>query len=230
MALNIIIFLSFIVVLFLMSYRKPSKKTIIFFGDSITEQARNLNGFISLINRKVEEYNLVSKFQTIGAGIGGNRVYDLLFRLQKDVLSKSPHLTIILIGINDIWCKEENGTGLDIERYEKFYREIIIQLLASNSKIILCTLPVIGEKYDGQNSQDEDLNLYSNVIKKLTQEYQLNLCDLRLAFTNHLKQFNYENISEGLLTTDGVHLNDEGNKLVATYLWETIKTDLKISA
>ncbi len=230
MALNIIIFLSFILALFLMSYRKQGKKTIVFFGDSITEQARSLNGFISIINRKIEEYNLVNKYQTIGAGISGNRVYDLLFRLNKDVLSKSPHLTIVLIGINDVWCKEKNGTGLDIERYEKFYREIIVQLLAANSQIILCTLPVIGEKYDGENIQDEDLNLYSNVVKKLAQEYKLNVCDLRFAFTSHLKQFNYENVSEGLLTTDGVHLNEEGNKLVSTYLWETIKTTLTITA
>jgi lysophospholipase L1-like esterase len=76
--------------------------------------------------------------------------------------------------------------------------------------------------------QDEDLNLYSNVIKNLAAEYQLNICDLRTAFTHHIKQFNYENISEGLLTIDGVHLNEEGNKLVATYLWETIQKSLNI--
>lgn len=230
MTLNIIIFLSFILALFLMSYRKENKKTIIFFGDSITEQARGLTGFISLINRKIEEYNLVSKYQTIGAGISGNRVYDLLFRVQKDVLSKSPHLTIIFIGINDIWCKQKNGTGVDINRFEKFYREIIVQLLAANSKIIICTLPVIGEKYDGENAQDDDLNEYSKIITKLATEYNLTCCNLRFAFTNYLKQFNYENTSEGLLTIDGVHLTEEGNKLVATYMWESIKSCLNISA
>lgn len=213
-----------------MSYRKENKKTIIFFGDSLTEQARGLTGFISLINRKIEEYNLVAKYQTIGAGISGNRVYDLLFRINKDVLAKSPHLTVIIIGINDVWCKQKNGTGLDIERYEKYYREIIVQLLAANSKIVLCTLPVIGEKYDGENMQDDDLNAYSNIVKKLSVEYNLSLCDLRFAFTNYLKQFNYENTSTGLLTTDGVHLNEEGNRLVATFLWESIKNSVNITA
>lgn len=220
----------FIAVLFIMSSKKSGKKTILFFGDSITEQARGLTGFISLINRRIEEYNLVNKYQTIGAGISGNRVYDLLFRLNKDVLSKSPQLTVILVGINDVWCKQKNGTGLDIERYEKYYREVIVQLLAANSKIILCSLPVIGEKYDGENSQDDDLNTYSEVVKKLSKEYDLSICDLRFAFTNYLKQFNYENASTGLLTTDGVHLNEEGNKLVATYLWEVIKQSLHIAA
>ena len=228
MATNIILFLVFIALLFLMAYRKPTKKIIVFFGDSITEQAKGLTGFISLINRKIEAQDWVKKYQTIGAGISGNRVYDLHLRIGKDVLSKSPYLTVVLIGINDIWAKTKSGTGLDIERYEKFYREIIIQLLSANSKIILCTLPVIGEKIDGENLQDEDLNLYSNVVKSLAAEYNLNVCDLRAAFTHHIQQFNYENVSEGILTADGVHLNEEGNKLVATYLWETIKIALNI--
>lgn len=228
MASNIILFTAFIFLLFLMAHRKSAKKSIIFFGDSLTEQARGMNGFISLINRQIEQYDLVKKYQTIGAGISGNRVYDLYFRLGKDVISKSPHLTVILIGINDIWAKQKTGTGLDIERYEKFYTAIIVQLLAANSKIILCTLPVIGEKYDGENLQDNDLNEYSLVVKKLATTYQLTVCDLRQTFTQHIQQFNYENVAQGFLTTDGVHLNDEGNKLVANAMWESIAKVLNI--
>ena len=206
-----------------MAYRRDTKKKVIFFGDSITEQGKALNGYISLINRQIELEDLVKKYQTIGAGISGNRIYDLLFRIENDVLSKSPSITVIYIGINDVWCKLKNGTGLDIDRYEKFYRLIIVKLLAANSKIILCTPSVIGEKYDRQNEQDEDLNLYADVVRKLAQEYQLSLCDLREAFVHFLQENNYENVSEGMLTTDGVHLNENGNKLVATRLWESIK-------
>ena len=206
-----------------MAYRRDTKKRIIFFGDSITEQGKALNGYISLINRQIEAEDLVKKYQTIGAGISGNRVYDLLFRIDADVLSKSPNITVVYIGINDVWCKVKNGTGLDIDRYEKFYRAVIIKLLAAHSKIVLCTPSVIGEKQNNANAQDDDLNLYCDVVRKLAKEYNLVLCDLREAFVYHLQQFNYENLSEGILTTDGVHLNDEGNKLVAIRLWEAIK-------
>jgi lysophospholipase L1-like esterase len=207
----------------MMSPRKNAKKNILFLGDSLTEQARGMNGFISLINRELENRNLAKKINTIGAGISGNRIYDLLFRLNKDVLSKSPNLTIILIGINDVWCKQKNGTGVDIERFEKYYREIIVQILSAESKIILCTLPLIGEKIDGQNLQDEELNSYSAIVEKLCMEYALVCCHLRQAFNSHIKQYNYENIDKGILTTDGVHLNDEGNKLVAINLWQHIE-------
>jgi lysophospholipase L1-like esterase len=220
---NIILFTLFIIVLFLMAYRKETKKRIIFFGDSITEQGKALTGYISLINRQIETEGLVKKFQTIGCGISGNRVYDLCFRIDEDVVAKSPSITVVYIGINDVWGKQKTGTGLDIERYEKFYRNIIMKLLSANSKIVLCTISVIGENKFQTNAQDNDLNAYSEVVKKLAKEYSVTLCDLREAFVNYIDQNNYENVAEGLLTTDGVHLNEEGNKLVATRMWEAIK-------
>lgn len=223
MATNITLFIIFIFILFLMTKKREKINRIIFFGDSITEQARALTGFISLINRQIEVEDLVKKYQTIGAGISGNRVYDLLFRIENDVLSKSPNITVVYIGINDVWGKLKNGTGLDIERYETFYRAVIVKLLSAHSKVVLCTPSVIGEKYNGQNEQDQDLNLYADIVRKLAKEYQLGLCDLREAFTNYLQENNYENIAEGILTVDGVHLNENGNKLVAIRLWEAIK-------
>jgi lysophospholipase L1-like esterase len=208
-----------------MSYKKDTKQRVIFFGDSITEQGMALNAYISLINRKIEAEDLVKKIQTIGAGISGNRVYDLYLRIEKDVLSKSPTTTVVYIGINDIWGKTKSGTGLDIEKFENFYRGVLVKILSAHSKVILCTPSVIGELRDRANPQDEDLDLYSDVIRKLSKEYQVSLCDLRIVFVNYLQEFNYENVAEGLLTNDGVHLSDEGNKLVATYLWDRIKSN-----
>ena len=211
--------------MFFMSYKKDTKQRVIFFGDSITEQGMALNAYISLINRKIEAEDLVKKIQTIGAGISGNRVYDLYLRIEKDVLSKSPTTTVVYIGINDIWGKTKSGTGLDIEKFENFYRGVLVKILSAHSKVILCTPSVIGELRDRANPQDEDLDLYSDVIRKLSKEYQVSLCDLRIVFVNYLQEFNYENVAEGLLTNDGVHLSDEGNKLVATYLWDRIKSN-----
>jgi lysophospholipase L1-like esterase len=207
-----------------MSFKRDTKRRVVFFGDSITQQGMQLNGYVSLINRQIEAEDLVKKYQTIGAGISGNRIYDLYLRIEKDVLSKSPTITVVYIGINDVWGKIKSGTGLDIERFESFYRAIIVKLLSSNSKVILCTPTVIGEQKNKSNEQDVDLDLYSEVVRKLVSEYHLYLCDLRTAFVNHIQEFNYENVAEGLLTIDGVHLNDEGNRLVSIYLWETMKS------
>ncbi len=76
-------------------------------------------------------------FDFEGAGIGGNKVYDLYLRLEDDVLSKSPDIVVIYIGVNDVWHKASYGTGTDADKFEKFYRAIINKLQAANAKVIL---------------------------------------------------------------------------------------------
>jgi lysophospholipase L1-like esterase len=208
----------------LMSYRRETKKKIIFFGDSITEQGVLIGGYIEQINRLIEQEDLVKKYHTIAKGISGNKVYDLYLRIDEDVVVQSPNITVVFIGINDIWCKSSNGTGLDIIKFEKFYRAIIVKLLAINSKIILCTPTVIGEKKFGENLHDDDLLSYSVLILNLAKEYQIEICDLNQAFREFINQNNEENMHEGLLTIDGVHLNKLGNNIVAEKLWSVIKT------
>ncbi len=224
MSIQITLFIIFIVLMLLMSYRRETRKKVLFFGDSITEQGMLIGGFIEQINRIVEQEDLVKKYQTIAKGVSGNKVYDLFLRIDEDVVVQSPNITIVYIGINDIWCKSFNGTGLDIIKFEKFYRAIIVKLLAINSKIVLCTPTVIGEKYFGENLHDEDLKNYSELIRNLSNEYQIKVCDLNNAFVEYINQNNSENLSEGLLTTDGVHLNNMGNSLVAEKLWPIIKS------
>jgi lysophospholipase L1-like esterase len=41
------------------------------------------------------------------------------------------------------------------------------------------------------------------------------LCDLRKAFVDYLKENNPENRERGILTGDRVHLNEAGNRFVA---------------
>ena len=66
------------------------KKKIIFFGDSITEAGVKPGGYITQIGDLASKENLSAKYEFIGAGIGGNKVYDLYLRLENDVLSKNP--------------------------------------------------------------------------------------------------------------------------------------------
>jgi lysophospholipase L1-like esterase len=49
------------------------------------------------------------------------------------------------------------------------------------------------------------------------------LVDLRKIFHDYSLANNPKNESKGILTTDGVHLNEKGNKLVAELMWEAVK-------
>ena len=201
----------------------PLKKTrIIFFGDSITAAAIEKNGYIDHIQVNLANVGLGKDYELIGSGIGGNKVYDLYLRMEEDVLDRKPDIVVIYIGINDVWHKTSHGTGTDKDKYEKFYAAIIKKLQAKKIKVVLCTPSVIGELKNGTNPQDEDLDAYSAVIRSLSTTYDCTLVDLRTAFINYENSNNKENKDSGVLTTDRVHLNDAGNKLVAGQLMQRL--------
>jgi lysophospholipase L1-like esterase len=214
-----------IVILLMSSFIHPmQKKKIIFFGDSITEAAVKGDGYIVKISELATRDKVSDKYDFVGAGIGGNKIYDLYLRHENDVLSKNPDIVVIYIGVNDVWHKRSYGTGTDADKFEKFYVALLKKLQAKNIKVVLCTPAVIGEKTDSSNELDGDLNNYSNIIRALARSNNLPLIDLRQAFLGHNKNHNSGNKAAGILTSDGVHLNAKGNELVGEEMWKVLKT------
>jgi len=194
-------------------------KRIIFFGDSITQQGVSKNGYVTLIKKSLDS----TKYNVIGAGIGGNKVYDLYLRLEDDVLNKKPDLVVIYVGINDVWHKQSSHTGTDYDKYLKFYQALINKIQGVGSKVVLITPSVVGEKKDGTNELDADLNKYAEGIRQLAAKNNLPVCDLRKVFAEYEAKNNPEDKEKGVLTVDRVHLNDTGNKLVADQLLPLVK-------
>lgn len=209
--------------LLLSSFVPMAKKKVVFFGDSITEAGAKPGGYITRIGDLAAKENKANDFDFAGAGIGGNKVYDLYLRMDDDVLAKNPDVVLIYVGVNDVWHKRTSGTGTDESKFEKFYTAIIKKLQARNVKVVLCTPAVIGERTDSSNEQDGDLNRYSFIIRELARKNSLPLVDLRKIFIDYDRQFNTENKDSGILTTDRVHLNEKGNQLVAEEMWKVIK-------
>ncbi|MFI5130570.1 MAG: SGNH/GDSL hydrolase family protein [Chitinophagales bacterium] len=202
----------------------PQKKTkVIFFGDSITQAGVNPGGYIVRVDSMCKKEGRGDQFEFIGAGIGGNKVYDLYLRMEDDVLAKTPDVVIIYIGVNDVWHKASSGTGTDADKFERFYNAILKKLYDRNIKVILCTPAAIGEKTDFSNQQDGDLNAYSTIIRNIAKKNNLPLIDLRNAFLAYNLKNNPENKDRGILTTDRVHLNARGNQLVADEMWKLLK-------
>jgi len=203
----------------------PQKKTrVVFFGDSITELGIRPGGYVKRIDSICSLENKSNQFEFIGAGISGNKVYDLYLRMDDDVLSKNPDVVVIYIGVNDIWHKKLQGTGTDPDRFERFYNAILKKLRDRNIKAILCTPATIGEKKGFVNQQDGDLNYYSNIIRSIAAKNNLPIVDLRKLFIDYDSNNNPDDKDRGVLTTDGVHLNPTGNQLVAEQMWQVIKS------
>lgn len=190
-------------------------KRVVFFGDSITQAGIKPGGYITRLGDMLNQQGKSTDYELIGAGIGGNKVYDLFLRMDTDVLARQPDLVFVYIGVNDVWHKRTYGTGTDPDKFVKFYEALITRLQSANAKVVLCTPAVIGEKTDFSNEQDGDLNKYSQLIRDLAQRRNLPLCDLRKAFLDYNLKNNPDNKESGILTTDRVHLNDTGNQFVA---------------
>lgn len=220
---KLILLTSFVVLMLLASFVSDKKKKVVFFGDSITQAGVGPNGYITVMKDMLAKEN-ITNYELIGAGIGGNKVYDLYLRMEEDVLSKSPDIVVIYVGVNDVWHKRSFGTGTDADKFEKFYRAIIKKLEAANCKVIVCTPATIGEHKDFTNPQDGELNQYSAIIRNIAASAHVPLVDLRTLFLQYLAANNAENKEKGVLTVDGVHLNDLGNKMVAEEMWKAIKT------
>ncbi len=201
----------------------PTKPTrILFFGDSITEAGVNPGGYIALLKDLLRENGKSAEYELMGSGIGGNKVYDLFFRLEKDVLARKPDIVVIWIGVNDVWHKSSFGTGTDADKFELMYKDIITRLQNQGIKVFCGTPACIGEKTDHSNQQDGDLNSYSSIIRNITASKGVGLMDFRLKFLEYNMLHNNNNKPSGILTTDGVHLNDKGNELVADLVYENI--------
>ena len=208
----------------LAAYMPQKKKRIIFFGDSITQLGAEPGGYINRIDSMCKREKKSDQFEFIGAGISGNKVYDLYLRLDDDVLAKNPDVVVIYIGVNDVWHKVSAGTGTDADKFEIFYSSILRKLREKNIKAVLCTPAVIGERTDFTNQQDGDMNRYANIVRDLCQKNNLPLVDLRQKFMEYNKQHNRDNKEAGILTRDRVHLNDKGNQVVADEMWKVLKS------
>lgn len=219
------IFLTVISISILLAFvPSQKKKKVLFFGDSITAAGIKPGGYIKRIDSMINVQGLSNDYELLGAGVSGNKIYDLYLRLEEDVLAKQPDIVVIYIGVNDVWHKRSFGTGTDPDRFEKFYNAIIKKLSDRNIKVIVCTAAVIGERTDFSNELDGDLNKYCALTRTIAAKANLQLVDLRKAFLDYNLKNNPDNKESGILTTDRVHLNDKGNQLVADEMWNAIKT------
>ncbi len=189
-------------------------KTIVAFGDSITAAA---GGWVSM---------LYGEFggEVINAGVGGNVTAQALERIESDVIAKNPDLVIINFGMNDQAFQESSNKNLTpIDKYEENYRNIIEQIKATGSDIILVAVHDVNPKYHTHSGLNycgsetlEDgstktyIDKYNEVVKKLAEEYKLGFIDI-----NSLAQNDLDNIT---IAADGIHLSAHGQQKYAEWI------------
>ena len=210
--------------------QEPLKENdrIVFLGDSITAQGARDGGYVTLAAEVVAKTYPDLNIQVIGAGVGGHKVANCQKRLDSDVLQKNPTIVMIYIGINDVWhwthpkVVARGKKGTTPEAFESGLKDMIAQIQNVGARVILCTPSVIGEKSDGSNPEDKMLDQYADISRKVAQETGSQLLDIRKACIEYLKGHNPDQAEEGILTSDRVHMNAEGNRFLSTLVLEAL--------
>ena len=203
---------------------------VIFFGDSITESNKTKdewaivsdaigNGFVNMINSHYY-LNTDLNLRIINKGTSGDRTFDLIERIDQDVLSYKPNHVFIMIGINDIWrifdmpqIKDFKTNSLE---YNKNIEELVTTLLSEDINVILLT-PFYLET-NLTNPIRKMVDLYNNELRNISLKYNLTLIDLQKSFDKLLN-----NKSSFLLSRDLVHVNMMGHTYIKDEILKIIK-------
>jgi lysophospholipase L1-like esterase/predicted esterase len=198
----------------LMASAFAPRERVAFLGDSITQAGAKPGGYVDLLRQALAR--ACPDAVVIPAGISGNKIADLLARVEADVLAHQPTLVYVYVGINDVW-HSQNGRGTPREAFAPGLERLCATLEGRGAQVVLATASVIGERASGSNSLDALLEDYVGLSRAVARATPgRGLSDLHAAFRSHLMVHNTSDNERGVLTTDGVHLNGAGNVLVAT--------------
>jgi acyl-CoA thioesterase I len=201
-------------------------KRIVMLGDSITQGGESPGGYVWLVRTYLNKLYPTAGIEVLNAGISGHKSTDMLARFQKDVLDKKPDLITISVGVNDVWhgyfdfannrpIPEGDGpNGITLDAYTRNVEEMIRRGKAAGAKIVVLSTTVIYE--DAQSKPNISVAGYNAALKRLAKKHGAGFVDFQKPFQKIIAAYRgTTGARDNLLTTDGVHMNAAGNKVMA---------------
>ncbi len=201
-------------------------KRIVMLGDSITQGGESPGGYVWLVRAYLKVLYPSANIEVINAGISGHKSTDMLARYQKDVLDKKPDLITISVGVNDVWHgyfdfannrEIPNGdgpNGIKLDAYTQNVDEMIQRGKEAGAKIVVLSTTVIYE--DPQSKPNIAVANYNASLKRLAKKSGQTFVDFQKPFHKIIGAYRETTGGrDNLLTTDGVHMNAAGNKVMA---------------
>ena len=196
-------------------------QTLVCLGDSITQ---NSVGYCPMIAALIAASYPERRIRVVNAGIGGNKISDLLARLDRDVLAHKPDWVTVSIGINDVWhgLADKGRSGVPLETYREGLAELVDRLIAAGAKVVLLPPTVIGE--DPASEGNTKLVDYRAAVHAIAASRGIPIAptdtDLDTALAANLTIVGGE--AGKTLTSDGVHLRPAGDAVLAVAVLKTL--------
>ena len=190
---------------------------ILFTGDSITDCGRVREnpdhlgfGYPAFTAAHLQARLASPQLKIFNRGIGGNRVCDLLQRVEADLLALKPTVVSILIGINDTWRRYDSNNPTDAKSYEKDYRTLLEKIEQNLKARIVLLEPFLLHVPEDRYAWREDLNPKIDAMRKLAVEFGAELVPLDGLFAQAATQ-----APAAYWLPDGVHPSAAGHALIA---------------
>ncbi len=197
---------------------------ILFQGDSITDWGRVYeeyhslgHGYVKFAADYIKEAFPEKEFEFINRGIGGNKVIDLVNRLDNDFIDIQPDIVSIMIGINDVWHLAGDRNWLDNDVFEAQYRTVLNALKEKTNAKIIIIEPFLIPVEDKLHFR-EDLAPKIEIIRKLAREYAVAYLP-----TDGLLNAAFIGDDPISFAADGVHPTEKGAEFIGRKYAECIK-------
>lgn len=200
---------------------------VVTMGDSITQMGGSPDGYVTLLGNALKSVN--PAIEVINVGIGGQKAPDMWKRFGTDVIERKPDIVTISVGINDVWHDFRNpqwsarvpegnsGRGVKLPDYIKGVDSMVMAAQSAGATVILLSPTVIYE--DLTCAENQRLLKYVKAEEAIAKKRGVKFINLNKIFRDAIKAYRKTgSTSQLLLTTDGVHLNQAGNALVADTL------------
>ena len=176
--------------------KNPSRKRIIFVGDSFTHGTVG-HSYIEILKKKLG----TKDFEFINAGLNGDLTINILKRID-DIIRCEPDILTVLIGTNDAMGSytvearrkyvktkgaKDNDDFWTLKRFREDFTEIIKKFkYETKAKIGVLSLPILGE--DPLDPIFEQSKSYSEVIKEVSMNFEVHYIPLNEYMTDYLRQ------------------------------------------
>lgn len=194
-------------------------QTLVCLGDSITQ---NPSGYCSLMAALIAAAFPERAITVVNVGVGGNKIRDLLERLDRDVLARKPDWVSVNVGINDVWhgLKDGGKSGTPLDAYRAGVDLLVDRLLAFGAKVVLLPPTVIEENPDSEGNRQ--LIDYRAAMRFIGTARGVLVAPTDQDFDQALMRGKAAQGERYCLTTDGVHLRPAGDAVVAVAVLKTL--------
>ncbi len=227
-------------------YRQVSQlDRIVIMGDAMALSGNRTHGFITLLRDAVDQADLT----WWPVGRTGDRWEHAGDRFRDEVASLRPSVLMVMLGLNDVW-HQSRGHVLEFGKTRQAIHDLAVEFFKSQptGDLLLCPPLLIGEKTDGTNSLDRDLESLSQVVTEVADEIAVGLqsgqvaaadgeqgggptvsvLNLRRLALEYLQQHNSLQKPHSVLTVDGIQLNRCGHQFLATVLADFFAVQLPL--